>query len=88
MTDINTLPELYKDFLLNKFYKDDFKQIMNKEDITIMFNLHNNFINVGVYETGKSCSPCVKRVYNKIIELTQDSYYKIIESINIDDIII
>jgi len=79
MTDINTLPDFYKTFLLNRFYKDNFKENMNKEDITIMFNLHNNFINIGVYETGKSCPPCVKRVYDKIIELTQDSYNQINE---------
>lgn len=55
------LNDTYKNFIKDKLYKDGLKA----EDITILFNLYNNFVNVMAPEYGKSCGACVKRVLSR-----------------------
>lgn len=58
------LPEVYQQFIDNSLFKDS----LSSEEITTLFNLHNNYINVHYPEFGKSCSACVNRVWQKVKE--------------------
>ena len=85
---ITDLPELYQDLVLNKIFNGDTSSF-NREDLNLMFALHNNFVNPSKKESSRGCGSCVKRVYNKIKESLQDSYNEYIdEKSNIDDIIL
>lgn len=59
---MNELNDFYKDFIKNRLYSDN----LTNEDITTLFNLHNNFVDVMAPEYGKSCGSCVKRVLKKV----------------------
>lgn len=75
---MNDLPNEYLIWVINRLYSET----KTDEDITIAFNLHNQFVNPNNPSFSKSCSPCVK----KVINLLKQTYTEkmIIEYIDIN----
>lgn len=72
------LPKLYFDLITTKLF--DMSYNFSNEDITYLFNLHNNFVDAHNPQYSKSCGPCVKRVIVRLREHYQTPYNTWLES--------
>ena len=68
--EINELPEAYKTIVLKLFSETT----MKRDDINLLFELHNKIVNPTNKENGRACGSCVKRVATKVREAFIESY--------------
>lgn len=68
-------PANYKDFIAQVILNPEIGSL-TAEQVTTLFNLHNNYVDVNNPSFNKSCSSCIKETFQKV-----KKYYENTDSI-------